>query len=633
MYETVTVLGAKTFRAVASFFGVYAPTDFSSPTEETDKPPRLAQFPQQSETMKEAHVSTPSALEQEIAILRREIASLKNKSVVIESSPDYKTLTETVDTILASYALGGLTEAAVEAKLNALENNFRIAMAGITGNTTANDATYRAVALSNRIDNLGSVTLNNTTVTGTFEGLTDTHIPDTITASLYLPLTGGTLTGTFTGTSASFDTLTVSSLSATSSDASIFIQASTTRLSIFDTLFIGGTATTTIGGDNATSTFASRIIASRAPSLAHTFNVWAVDDPAAAVLDAPFVVNPASAAADTNLFGIAVNDSAKFIVDAEGDIFANSLTTEGSVTVGATTMASLIVENNTTLGDASGDVVTINAGTINFATSTLAFSGAATTTIPNLLTNAWSIATSTTNTPVFTISTEASPFGLIGIGTTSPGTLLAVQGDVFINDLLTVGGAVNATSTLTVGDLSTLAGFISTASSTIGGPFYVQDNLSASSTLTVAGLATLEDGAILGGASSTVSGTLDVTGLSALAGFISSASSTVSAPFHVSDNLSASSTLTVASLATFDSGFISSASSSVSAPLHISDIIAGSSTLVTDQSAYFALQSGSVGIASSTPWGLLSVEMNTTDPAFVVSNQGSSTPSFYIGGV
>jgi hypothetical protein len=43
--------------------------------------------------------------------------------------------------------------------------------------------------------------------------------------------------------------------------------------------------------------------------------------------------------------------------------------------------------------------------------------------------------------------------------------------------------------------------------------------------------------------------------------------------------------------------------------------------------------SGNVGIGTTTPWGVLSVEMNTTNPAFVVSNQGSSTPSFYIGGV
>ncbi len=40
---------------------------------------------------------------------------------------------------------------------------------------------------------------------------------------------------------------------------------------------------------------------------------------------------------------------------------------------------------------------------------------------------------------------------------------------------------------------------------------------------------------------------------------------------------------------------------------------------------------GLVGIGTSTPWGKLSVEMGTLDPAFVVSNQGSSSPAFYIG--
>ncbi len=42
---------------------------------------------------------------------------------------------------------------------------------------------------------------------------------------------------------------------------------------------------------------------------------------------------------------------------------------------------------------------------------------------------------------------------------------------------------------------------------------------------------------------------------------------------------------------------------------------------------------GNVGIGTTSPWGVLSVEMTTTNPSFVVSNNGSSTPAFYIGGV
>ncbi|MEK7610131.1 MAG: hypothetical protein AAB468_00020 [Patescibacteria group bacterium] len=67
---------------------------------------------------------------------------------------------------------------------------------------------------------------------------------------------------------------------------------------------------------------------------------------------------------------------------------------------------------------------------------------------------------------------------------------------------------------------------------------------------------------------------------------------------------------------------------------------ASSTQLSVFNNAYFGATAtstinatGWIGVASSTPWGLLSVELDTTNPGFVVSNSGSSTPSFYIGGV
>lgn len=42
---------------------------------------------------------------------------------------------------------------------------------------------------------------------------------------------------------------------------------------------------------------------------------------------------------------------------------------------------------------------------------------------------------------------------------------------------------------------------------------------------------------------------------------------------------------------------------------------------------------GSVGVASSTPWGLLSVEQSTETYSLVVGNSGSSTPSLVVSGV
>lgn len=41
---------------------------------------------------------------------------------------------------------------------------------------------------------------------------------------------------------------------------------------------------------------------------------------------------------------------------------------------------------------------------------------------------------------------------------------------------------------------------------------------------------------------------------------------------------------------------------------------------------------GLVGIGTTTPWGKFSVEMGPLNPAFVVSNNGSSTPAFFISG-
>jgi len=46
-----------------------------------------------------------------------------------------------------------------------------------------------------------------------------------------------------------------------------------------------------------------------------------------------------------------------------------------------------------------------------------------------------------------------------------------------------------------------------------------------------------------------------------------------------------------------------------------------------------ASQTGLVGIGTSTPWGKFAVEMGTANPAFIVSNQGSSSPALYVGGI
>jgi len=65
--------------------------------------------------------------------------------------------------------------------------------------------------------------------------------------------------------------------------------------------------------------------------------------------------------------------------------------------------------------------------------------------------------------------------------------------------------------------------------------------------------------------------------------------------------------------------------------LTVGGVTALSSTLtVSGASSSIAT---ALGIASTSPWGSLSVEMSINNPSFVVSNNGSSTPSFWVGGV
>ncbi len=108
--------------------------------------------------------------------------------------------------------------------------------------------------------------------------------------------------------------------------------------------------------------------------------------------------------------------------------------------------------------------------------------------------------------------------------------VMAVNAATTVSTNIVTDGSINATSTLSVDGLSTFAGFVSTASSTVTGDFNVGLALTSSSTLAVGSLSTL-------------------------AGFISTASSTIDGDFNVGlgGALTASSTLNVGGIGTFDS--------------------------------------------------------------------------------
>src|SRR3989338_9190118 len=112
-------------------------------------------------------------------------------------------------------------------------------------------------------------------------------------------------------------------------------------------LYVGGDAEFDGKVYFATSTF------TQIPSQPHTFGAWAIGTANSNVADAALYINPPVAASDSNLLGLAVAGSVKLLVDAEGDIFANNLTLAGSQTLSTSTISTLVVENNSYLGDAN----------------------------------------------------------------------------------------------------------------------------------------------------------------------------------------------------------------------------------------------------------------------------------------
>jgi hypothetical protein len=178
-----------------------------------------------------------------------------------------------------------------------------------------------------------------------------------------------------------------------------------------------------------------------------------------------------------------------------------------------------------------------------------------------------------------------SSAGLLGIGTSTPAKTLSVQGNALISGDLTVAN-LTASGTQTITGLTTFSGGFISASSSLNSTLSVTGAITGSSTLAISNLATLTGG------------------------FISSASSTVSSQLTVTGPLSASSSLSVLNLSNLLGGYISQGSSTVAAQLHVTGPLSASSSLSVSGNTYLAMNSGSVGIGTSTPARLLSVQGN-----------------------
>ncbi|HBB56589.1 TPA: hypothetical protein DCZ57_00960 [Patescibacteria group bacterium] len=142
------------------------------------------------------------ALKQELSNLKQEVTNLDRTQTVINQPVIERVVTQAAPAsgqpsegkVIYTYDASVITQDQLEEKLNNLNTSLlnRISQTEAQANTQTT-AVYRAVSLTNKIDNLSNITVSGVT------GLTDTDIPNDITASNYLPLSGGTMTGTLIG--------------------------------------------------------------------------------------------------------------------------------------------------------------------------------------------------------------------------------------------------------------------------------------------------------------------------------------------------------------------------------------------------------------------------------------------------
>jgi len=161
-------------------------------------------------------INETNSLNQKFILLQSELGKIKAGGIVVkEPSVNQKVIEKTIEAIISLLSSSDSDSdseiASVRNELNNLNTNLLNKINNLSVQSSdQNTAAFQAISLTNRIDNLSGTKLTNITVSGV-SGLADADIPDGITVSNYLPLAGGTLTGSLTGTSASFSsTLTVS---------------------------------------------------------------------------------------------------------------------------------------------------------------------------------------------------------------------------------------------------------------------------------------------------------------------------------------------------------------------------------------------------------------------------------------
>ncbi|MBI4121039.1 MAG: DUF5011 domain-containing protein [Parcubacteria group bacterium] len=510
-------------------------------------------------------------LQSEITRLQNEVNQLKRSGITIESPIQPKLVERIVERVIP-----GLTQTSLDDQLNVLKNELRKDIFAVQSAAAQQTSTLsHTVALSNRIDQLNDVTLTNVTV-ATLSGITDADIPNTITASNYLLLAGGTVTGNVTveGTSTLIGALSLSSFSATSTsnpstvDYRLGIGTSSPYAAL---AVVGETVSTyfTATSTTATSTFSGQTIFNSVPGAPHTFALgsWATGVAGAQPLSASLIVNPASAGSDTNLISASVNGAVRFLVDGEGDLFANSVTAAGGTTLSTTTASTFSVENNTSLGDATTTDNTFFNSRIGSSLIP---------TVNNLLDIG-----DTTNGLAWRTGIFATSFG---VGTTSPWGVLSVDAPSTAN---------NITPIFVVADKGTTTPFIYVSG--IQGDVGIRTN--------------------------TPTYALDVTGGGRFTSIVDAASFSATSTTATSTMAGGLALETSGFVYDFSSNNVGIGTAAPSAQLHLNTVSGQNAFRVGSTTDQFIIDSvGRTGVGSTSPYALFAIESaNQTDDLFRIA--------------
>jgi hypothetical protein len=151
----------------------------------------------------------PQAPSQNLTGLAFSPAETASQSATSSKQPIIQNITNPViERTIVQTGVAGVTQIDLTTQLDELSNSLKqiiYSNESAPNSLPASGGFTNEIALSNVIDQLTGTTLNNVTVNGV-SGLTAAEIPTNITASNYLPLLGGTLTGALIDSSAASST-------------------------------------------------------------------------------------------------------------------------------------------------------------------------------------------------------------------------------------------------------------------------------------------------------------------------------------------------------------------------------------------------------------------------------------------